>query len=168
MAEKKSKGRKPKRTEVVHVRLDPKLKLAADLAAAKERRTLSSIIEVAVENFTKNLAIPSSLDKSTTAYDIAEFIWDPIAADSFVNMAVQFSDLMTSTEQRLWKLINLAAAKRKGAWLAFDPNLYDDDNLRNRINRFIDESIDMDYVRANWDRLKQHAESGGDLADFEK
>ena len=51
MAEEKRKGGGGKlaRSETVTVRLDPKLRYLAELAARKQRRTVSSFIEWAVE-----------------------------------------------------------------------------------------------------------------------
>lgn len=44
---RKSRGAKPSRSETVTVRLKPKTKYLAELAARKQRRTLSSFIECA-------------------------------------------------------------------------------------------------------------------------
>ena len=49
--ERKAKSSDSKRkSEVVTVRLDPKLKYVAELAARRQRRTLSSYIEWAIED----------------------------------------------------------------------------------------------------------------------
>ncbi len=47
------RGGKLNKSESVQVRFDPILKMAAELAAAKERRTLSSFTEMAVEDAVK-------------------------------------------------------------------------------------------------------------------
>ena len=45
---RKGGGSKLSRSEIIQVRLDPKLRFTAELAARKHRRTLSSFVEWAV------------------------------------------------------------------------------------------------------------------------
>lgn len=109
MAEKKRRGGGGKlaRTENVQVRLDPKLRFAAELAAGKERRTLSSFIEWAVERAVKEVSVTvnSENEKAITAYDVAEDVWDIDESDRFVNIAWQYPGLLTYGEQKRWKFI---------------------------------------------------------------
>lgn len=58
MAErKKGGGSKLFRTELVSVRIDPKLRFAVELAARKQRRTASSFVEWAIEEAIKRLPL---------------------------------------------------------------------------------------------------------------
>ncbi len=111
MAKKRSAGGKLSRTEVVTVRLDSKLKLALDLAARKQRRTMSSFIEYAIEQATKKVPI---LDKDERdprdefpwdAYITSQKIWDPEEADTFCNFAFALHNLLNHEERMRWKLI---------------------------------------------------------------
>ncbi len=73
MAKKrKGGGGKLSRSEVVTVRLDPKLRFAADLAARKQRRTLSSFIEWAVEKTVQGVDIAH---EGETAFDAIHIAW---------------------------------------------------------------------------------------------
>lgn len=56
-AGKQAIGSKLSRSEILTVRLDPKLRFAAELAARKHRRTLSSFTEWAVEQAVKRLPL---------------------------------------------------------------------------------------------------------------
>lgn len=101
-----ARGGKLSRSEVITVRLDPKLRLAAELAAAKERRTLSSFVERTIEEAIQRVTIPlSSSDHPLSVYAIVEQFWDVDEPDRFIKLALRFPELLTSDEQRLWKVI---------------------------------------------------------------
>ena len=92
---------KSRRSAVVSVRLDPKLRYLAELASRKQRRTLSSFIEWAVEdsldrvNFVPGVSVAS----------MAENLWDVDEPDRFTNLAFEYEYLLTHDEEILWKLI---------------------------------------------------------------
>ena len=98
---KKPLGR-PSRSEVVTVRLDPKLRYLVDLAARKQRRTVSSFIEWAIE---RGLDAVMLADDAATVWKQADLLWDVDEGDRFVNVAVRYPELLTHDEQVLWKLI---------------------------------------------------------------
>jgi len=128
VAETKRKGRGGKlaRTEVVQVRLDPKLRFAAELAAAKERRTLSSFVEWAVEHAVRMVRVYGERDLATvrSAEDVANAVWDVDEADRFVKLASNYPELLTHDEARRWKFITETRAFwRKPAQGALEPNL---------------------------------------------
>ena len=99
---KKSGGGKLSRSETVTVRLDPKLRFAAELAARKHRRTLSSFIEWAVEESVQNVCLDGL---KATAYDAIDLVWDVDESDRFVKLALYYPNLLTHDEEVLWKLI---------------------------------------------------------------
>jgi hypothetical protein len=107
---RKGGGGKLSRSETVTVRLDPKLRYLAELAARLHRRTLSSYIE---------WAIKASLDAEPlrpAGYTVeqadgitigseAEALWDVDDADRFAKLALRYPHLLTHEEQVRWKLI---------------------------------------------------------------
>ena len=96
-------GAKLSRTETVTIRLDPKLRYLAELAARQQRRTVSSYIEWAIE---ESLRPMSSRDESgANIGQKAGDLWDVEEPDRFAKLAFWFPDLMTHEEQILWKLI---------------------------------------------------------------
>jgi len=97
-------GGKLSRSETVTVRLDPKLRYLATLAARKQRRTLSSFIEWAVEEALKRVQIVEAPDPKTVI-DEGENLWDVDEPDRFVKLAQHFPELLTFEEQSLWKSI---------------------------------------------------------------
>lgn len=106
---KRGGGGKLSRSEMVSVRLDPRLRYLADLAARKQRRTVSSFIEWAIEDSLKRIIIYEGTgrngDNDLSICDQATFLWDVDEADRFVKLAISYPDLLTHDEQVLWKLI---------------------------------------------------------------
>jgi hypothetical protein len=106
-AKKKGGGGKLSRSEIVTVRLDPKLRFAAELAARKQRRTLSSFIEWAIDEATDRIEVtpPTSGHPGFTVLDALERIWDVEEADRMVNLALMYPQLLTFEEEKVWKLV---------------------------------------------------------------
>ncbi len=107
---RKGGGGKLSRSETVTVRLDPKLRYLAELAARLHRRTLSSYIEWAIKaSLDTEVVRPTHLHSleasSHTIGSEAEFLWDVDDADRFAKLALRYPHLLTHEEQVLWKLI---------------------------------------------------------------
>ena len=101
---RKGGGGKRAKTETVTVRLDPKLRYLADIAARKQRRTLSSFIEWALEQSLKQVILRENEDgQSESVADLAEILWDVDNGDRFMTLATTFPELLTHDEQILWK-----------------------------------------------------------------
>lgn len=108
-ADKKTGGAKTSRSEIVTVRLDPKMRYLAELAARTQRRTLSSYIEWAIEESLKQVDLPfadGEKDLSVDTASAAEVLWDVEESDRFYYLARALPGLLTHEEQILWKLIN--------------------------------------------------------------
>ena len=108
VAKKKGAGGSLNRSEVVTVRLDPKLRYLAELAALKLRRTLSSYIEWAVQESLKNVYLatePEYNDRLHSLHEEGDGLWDVDDPDRFANLALRYPELLTHTEQIKWKLI---------------------------------------------------------------
>jgi hypothetical protein len=118
-----SGGGKLSRSEVVTVRLDPKTRYLAELAARRQRRTLSSYIEWAVA---ESLDMFVDWEPSRIGDDgqlEAERFWDVDDCDRLVKLALYDKSLLNFREQVLWKRIQEQAApgdidlsERKAKW----------------------------------------------------
>ena len=99
----------PKRTEMVSVRLAPKVRFAADIAARSQRRTISSLIEVAVADYLPTLVVmdPAAEDDARPLHlmKLVDSLWDPEESDRFVNLAEKHRWLLLLEEQHRWKAI---------------------------------------------------------------
>lgn len=109
VAKKKGAGGSLTRSQVVTVRLDPKLRYLAELAALKQRRTLSSYIEWAVQESLKTVYLAEGSgynnNHGTTVHDEADKLWDVDEPDRFAMLAMHYPELLTHDEQIKWKLI---------------------------------------------------------------
>ncbi|MFZ5482995.1 MAG: hypothetical protein ACOZB0_02085 [Pseudomonadota bacterium] len=98
------------RTEVFAMRLDPKLKYLAEIAARKQRRSLANFIEWAVEQALSKVMLVETADFNgqydRSVLDEAGKLWDLEPSDRFLKLAEHYSDLMTYEEQRIWKAVH--------------------------------------------------------------
>lgn len=107
---RKGGGGKLSRSETVTVRLDPKLRYLAELAARLHRRTLSSYIEWSIKESLDSEAVRPAGYTAEQADGItigseAETLWDVDDADRFAKLAMRYPHLLTHEEQVRWKLI---------------------------------------------------------------
>lgn len=111
-------GGKLTRSEQVSIRLDPKLRYLAELAARKQRRTLSSYVEWAVEKSLESVMLrePPASSFPESVADMAGELWDVDEAERFVRLANRYPDLLTHDEQVLWKLIRENGYLWKGSF----------------------------------------------------
>ncbi|SHI12953.1 hypothetical protein [Desulfofustis glycolicus] len=121
-AKKKGAGGSLNRSQVVTVRLDPKLRYLAELAALKQRRTLSSYIEWAVQESLKNVYLAEGSgynnDHGCTVHDEGDRLWDVDEPDRFAMLALRYPELLTHDEQIRWKLIRENGYLWKGRYVA--------------------------------------------------
>ena len=118
---KKSRGgSKLAKSEVTTIRLDPKLRYLAELAARKQRRSLSSFIEWAIEDALLRFPLKEGDDRQRTVMGEAENLWDVDAADRFVKLALNFPELLTHDEQLIWKLVKECGYLWRGGYSKSD------------------------------------------------
>ena len=91
------------RSVTVSVRLDPRLRYFAELAARKQRRTLSSYVEWVIEESLRKNGLRG--DGGPPVAEEMSDLWDVDDADRFVKLALKHEDLLTHEEQVRWKLI---------------------------------------------------------------
>lgn len=142
MAAKKIGGGKLARSETVTVRLDPKLKYLAELAARKQRRTLSSYIEWVIEKSLEKIYIKKDgLDHCLAEW--ANELWDVDEADRFYLLTQNFPDLMTHEEEVMWKIIQ-------------EEDVFKD----------IEGRLMVEFVRSGWEPLKKYVSGEIDYEEF--
>ncbi|MGD0105291.1 MAG: hypothetical protein ABSC06_14785 [Rhodopila sp.] len=132
-----------KKSEVVTVRLDPKLKYLAELAARKHRRPLSSYIEWAVEQSLSRVFLEDRSDGETVSVADAErmqHLWDLDEPDRVVRLALSYPDLLTHEEQMVWKLVRENGLIWKGRHSGAPPEW----------------TWDIKEASVIWDRLREH------------
>lgn len=119
-SKRKGGGGKLSRTETVTVRLDPKLRYLAELAARKQRRTVSSYIEWAIEESLKYVLIDEDKtfggQNNKSIADEAANLWDVDDPDRFAKLAIRYPEMLTHEEQTLWKLVRENGVLWKGRY----------------------------------------------------
>jgi len=105
--ERKGGGGTLSRTEIVTIRLDPKLRYLAELAARSHRRTLSSWIEWSIKTSIDQESLPASEANREhhSLGDAAKFLWDVDEPGRLAQLAFHYPSLLTFEEQVLWKLV---------------------------------------------------------------
>jgi hypothetical protein len=150
-------GGKLIRTASVTVRLDERLHYLVGLAARKQRRTVSSYIENAVEVSLEKVILHAGNDfqddSEQTLAGEAKRLWDADASERFVRLAIYWPDLLNHDEQIAWKVM-------------LDSGYLDRAKKRHETSR----QIDWDWVilddaifptlRRDWDSLQQAISQG--------
>lgn len=141
-SKRKSGGGKLSRSETVTVRLDPKLRYLAELAALKQRRTVSSFIEWAIEDSLARVILRESFNgDGASVADAASNLWDVDDADRFAKLALHYPELLTHEEQKRWKVIRETAYVWKGC----------NDQVGEWTWQVDEKSLIFDRLRKHWD-----------------
>ena len=148
-------GGKLSRSETVTVRLDPKLRYLAELAARLHRRTLSSYIEWSIKaSLDTETVRPTNLNgleaSDQTIGNEAEYLWDVDEADRFAKLALRYPHLLTHDEQVRWKLIRECVV----LWRNGFPG---DENRQ----------LDFEKLRRNWGAVSEAAAEGKTGVDLD-
>ena len=93
------------RSETISMRLEPRLRYLAELAARKDRRTLSSFIETIIEAALDQVTLVDINGDVRTLGVVGPELWDVFAPDRFVKLALRFPGLLNHHEEIVWKLI---------------------------------------------------------------
>jgi hypothetical protein len=94
---RKGGGSKLCRTALVSVRIDPKLRFALELAARKQRRTVSSSVEWACDDMTHSYHVADG----KTAYQVMLEVWDPDPKRRLEKLAAHYPELLIHDEELL-------------------------------------------------------------------
>ena len=140
---RKGGGGKLSRSETVTVRLDPKLRYLAELAARLHRRTLSSYVEWAIEASLGSSLLTSDPHEKSIKGD-SEYLWDVDDADRFAKLALRYPQLLTHEEQVRWKFI------REAYPLWGDGSPFAEDNAELNVGR----------LRRNWTYILEALAAG--------
>jgi hypothetical protein len=128
------KKAKVTRSQVVTIRLEPRLHYLSELAARAQRRTLSSYFEwLAQEGLSKG-----ALNDKRSITETANDLWDPDEVARFVRLARKYPELLPYEEQVIWKLVNSS-----DAFFVYQPEA----------GSYLDEGI----IKENWELLKRVA-----------
>lgn len=144
------------KTKVIGVRLEPRLRYLAELAARKQRRSLNGFIEWAIEQSLDLVRLSPDLQGPTLG-DQASVLWDVDEPDRFAKLALCYPEMLTHDEQVLWKLVRENGYVWKGRY-------------SNRTGRWVwntDEgSLIFRRLRETWDVFRAVAERRAGPSDL--
>lgn len=143
MTEKKRKSKVgAPRTEVFAMRLDPKMKYLAEIAARKQRRSLANFVEWAIDKAIGEVQLSECFNGGTSVADAATQLWALDEPVRLINLATHFHELLTYDEQLIWRVI-------------CEHSVWNKDTKR--LSRFKEKTIDIDLVRNCWPEIKAYA-----------
>jgi hypothetical protein len=109
------------RSKTVTVRLDPKIRYLAELAARCQRRTVSSYIEWAVLESLRNVELPDGFGGTSNAANLlseyGDRLWHVSESERLIRLAIFLPYLLNHDEQLLWELIKNSGVLWRGAEL---------------------------------------------------
>lgn len=97
--------RKPRgkdRSEIITMRLTPRLRYLLELMARSQRRTTSSMLEWMVEQHTSTFMLQRPPQAPVALADVADILWHPDASVRLDQLARLFPALLTYDEHLTW------------------------------------------------------------------
>jgi hypothetical protein len=147
MTEKKRKSKSgAPRTEVFAMRLDPKLKYLAEIAARQQRRSLANFIEWSIASALDRVPLGDS--DGLTVSKAATKLWALDEPDRFIQLAKYFPELMSYDEQLIWRIIC--------EYMVFSNELNDYCAFKKDLTKQ-EQNINHHLVRACWSEIKAYA-----------
>jgi hypothetical protein len=145
------------RTEVFAMRLDPKLKYLAEIAARKQRRSLANFVEWAIEQALGDVplnALGDTNGPTITVSDKASQLWSVDEATRLVTLATLYPDLLNYEEQLIWDVICQHSTRIQ--------------NTTKRLHFMENGSVDLAAVRGCWDGIKSYAIGTGTKEELDE
>lgn len=154
------KTEKPSKTETLAIRLDPKVKYGLEILARQQRRSITSVVEWALNealkqelrvSYSYKNQLPGSTIRETYDEFVLDHIWDSDEVLRLIKLVQYNADLLTYEENQLWNLIQnnalywvgqLNETKKRYTWDTADIS-----------------SLRVDLVRHDYSALKPVANS---------
>jgi uncharacterized protein (DUF1778 family) len=152
MAKAATEKNENKRSQVVGVRLDPRTRYLAEIAARVQRRSLSGFIEIAILEALERQQIRPREKHSLSVADVAHHIWSPSEARRFIALATQYAELLSYEEQMMWAAIEECPYFWEGRWGRSD-NVRGQDDWYWDINN--EHALKHDLVVEQWSLLQK-------------
>ncbi len=93
---------KAPKTEALSIRIDPRLRYGLELLARKQRRSVTGVVEWAIDQVLGNEAADWLINGEPISFmDAVKQVWSPNEIERLVLLGSHFPDLMTYEETRL-------------------------------------------------------------------
>lgn len=113
MATKKSAKRPPDRkTEVLSIRIDPRVKYGLELLSRLQRRSTTGVVEWAIQSaFQSEIFEPANEYRGETRLEeVMDELWHINDIERIVALALRKEQLLTYEESRIWKVLSSTPA----------------------------------------------------------
>jgi predicted transcriptional regulator len=94
------------KTEALSIRIDPRLRFGLELVARNQRRSVTGVVEWAIESYLNEQQIDRLNQHSQTFADVTRQAWSDNEVERLANLGTQFPELMTYEESRMWRVIS--------------------------------------------------------------
>ena len=142
-----SKGaQNSRKTESVTVRLDPKVRFALELLSRVEHRSVTGVVQAALEARFRGTKI-SGESYGETVQELVEGVYRTDEVERFVKMAERAPKLLDFEERRLWESI----------WAT--PDLWNAPPQRRG-----PENLDIEMLKLHWAEVKELVQQHADEA----
>jgi hypothetical protein len=161
MAKQKKSNEQGGKTEIVSVRLDPRLRYLAELGARIHRRALSNFIEWAIEESLKEVSLfdlPEEAAPKSSITSMSNYYWDIHEADRFARFASQHPDLLVLPEEQI-----LARLIEKSDFIWGKPDEQADDVEKDSWATGV-KHLNYERLREHWDKFKAVAKGEAKLS----
>ncbi|MDW0360803.1 hypothetical protein Q8G38_15935 [Halomonas venusta] len=145
MSEKKPKPRASSSVNV-SLRLDPKTKYLIDLLAREQKRTITGVVEWALERAAENERFDLSRGYDGPSFrDMIDELWSTDEAMRLIALALNKASLLDYEEMRIWETIKASP----DLWLL--PSMGQPVSLKK-------EFIDCPMLQEHWEQLLEHVQ----------
>lgn len=154
MAKNKS-GQGSRKTETLTLRLDPKVKMMIELISRIRRRSITGVVEAAIEEVAYDTGVPYFDDGRINNHPLGSIlsdVWSTDESERFINMSYRFPTLLTYEEQRIWETIKSSAVFLRSASTSLSTD-WEIEAIG---------ALDREMIRRYWDLLLEHVEENRD------
>ncbi len=94
-----------KKSDALSLRVDPVVRFGLELAARAGKRTVSGVIESAIETLFENTRLKLPDGEEFSLRHIVSAIWSPNEVERLVGLGIALPNLLDFDESRMWKVI---------------------------------------------------------------
>ncbi|CAH0138213.1 hypothetical protein [Stenotrophomonas lactitubi] len=101
----KKKAPATTKTDALSIRIDPRLRYGLELLSRVQRRSVTGVVEWAIENALRTERVDPLEEYSSTFAQAVTATWSPNEPERLEKLASKFPELMTYEESRLWRVL---------------------------------------------------------------
>lgn len=144
MATKKATSKSSNPTVSVSLRIDPKSKYLIDLLAREQKRTITGVIEWALDRAAMDTSFYSDMNDSRSYAEVIDSLWSTDESVRLIKLAITKPGLLDYDEMRVWETIRAS----KDFW-----KVHVSDSVSGGPS---EDYMHKDLIQKHWDELIEH------------